>query len=168
MSNPFEKVDDWPAEAKLGGYRVRQVAMHLGISVRWLEMYLKKRFGKRPHQLFAKWREREIRLAAGGKTGKEMLDEVRLAHCSSLSRSLLRDGKSGLRELKRDREVLGVERKIAGKPAGERIGEDHETHESRRQGGSQSRTSRLARRAAGKRERGRGTARQAIAATISD
>ena len=105
MSNLFKKVNDWPAEAKHCGYRVQQVAMHLGISARWLEICLKKRFGKRPHELFAKWREREIRrLAAEGKTGKEMLEEVRFCHCSSLSRSLSRDGKSGLRQMRRSKE----------------------------------------------------------------
>jgi AraC-like DNA-binding protein len=104
MNDSFEKVDDWPKEAKHCGYRVRQMALHLGISVRWLELYLKKRFGKRPRELFSKWREREIRrLAFQGKTGKEMLDEVHLAHCSSLTRSLLNHGKRGLRELRRDR-----------------------------------------------------------------
>jgi hypothetical protein len=66
-------------------------------------LYFKKRFGKRAHELFAKWREREIRrLVAAGKTGKEILDEVHLAHCSSLTRSLLHHGKRGLRELRRD------------------------------------------------------------------
>jgi AraC-like DNA-binding protein len=104
MNIPFEKIDNWPVEAKQGGYRVKRVALHLGVSVRWLEMYLKKRFGKRPRELFAKWRERVIRrLVAKGKTGKEILDEVHLAHCSSLSRSLLSHGKRGLRELRRSR-----------------------------------------------------------------
>jgi len=128
MENRLVKITDWPAEAKLGGYRVQQVAEHLGVSVRWLEMHFKKRFGKCPHELFAEWREQEIaRLAAAGKSGKEILDEVHLGHCSSLTRSLAHYGKPGLREIKRSStRYLGGgtvrsagENGKVGKPAGE-------------------------------------------------
>jgi len=68
-----------------------------------VDLYFQSRFGKSPIALFAEWREEEIqRLAAEGKTGKEILDEIGLSHCSSLTRCLARHGKPGLREIQRD------------------------------------------------------------------
>jgi hypothetical protein len=80
-------------------------------------MYFKKRFGQCPHDLFSEWRDQEIRkLAAEGKSGKEILDEIGLSHCSSLTRSLLRNGQTGLREIRLDKGgVPRLEREIAAK-----------------------------------------------------
>lgn len=103
MNRILEEIEDWPAVAKRGGYRVQSVAENMGVSARWLEMYFQSCFGKSPIALFAEWREEEIqRLAADGKTSKEILDEIGLSHCSSLTRCLARNGKPGLREIQRD------------------------------------------------------------------
>jgi len=103
MKKILDEIVDWPAEAKRGGYRVQSVAENMGVSARWLELYFQSRFGKSPIALFAEWREEEIqRLAADGKSGKEILNEIGLSHCSSLTRCLARHGKPGLREIQRD------------------------------------------------------------------
>lgn len=105
MNNRLEDAKDWRLRAKRAGYRVETVARQLGISIRWFEVKFKARFGKTPHTLFAKWRRHEIRMhVEDGKYGKEMLEEVGFSHCSSLTRSLTRDGKLGLRELNKDRD----------------------------------------------------------------
>lgn len=112
-------MNDWPSESKRAGYRVSQVAGQLKVSTRWLEIYFRTRFGKCPHEQFSQWRDEEIaRLAAEGRPGKKILDEVGLSHSSSLSRN----GHSGLREIQRDVRGGGYGVEMATMGKGEREG----------------------------------------------
>jgi len=91
----------WAAVARKCGYRVGLMADRLGISARRLEQLCHRFFGRTPRQLLVRWRHREIRQLARSKhLGKEIIGQIGLAHCSSLSRCMKSALSQGLRALK--------------------------------------------------------------------
>ena len=104
MARSFGKVElrSWAQLAKQGHFHVAEVAIQLGISSRGLELHFKKRFHKSPHKLFAQWRAEYIQEEAkSGQHGKEIFEPAGLSSCSSLTRALMHDTGSGLRELQK-------------------------------------------------------------------
>jgi AraC-like DNA-binding protein len=89
MSSKLDTVTDWPGLAEKHGYRVGMMAVVLGVSERWLRVYLKREFGKRPHELLSQWRFERIQiLARAGAVGDGIAREVQFSDCAHLCRSL--------------------------------------------------------------------------------
>jgi|SRR5579862_8274787 len=103
MAGKLDLITDWSTFAKDCGYRVADMARTVNVSTRWLEICLKEKFQKTPHQLLIEWRNNEVRsMAASGKPAKEIIGRVGLSHPSSLARAMRRDIGKSLRELRRE------------------------------------------------------------------
>src|SRR5438105_10635890 len=74
------EVKDWPEQARIGGYRVKEVAALLEISSHELGNFVSEKYGEPTKAAFVRWKIARIRhLAAQGLTGDEMAKDVGLA-----------------------------------------------------------------------------------------
>ncbi len=89
MAPSVEKMElrGWAQLAKQGHFHVADVARRLGVSGRSPELHFQKRFHRSLQELFAQWRADYVQeLAKSGKRRNEIIDEVGLSECSSLTR----------------------------------------------------------------------------------
>jgi len=94
----LDEVEHWPAVAKDSNYDVAEAARRFGTSKRWLEQFLKSKFGQTPLKLFTLWMCEDVReMKTTGMKGKEMLKKTGYSDVSSLSRALINATGNGLR-----------------------------------------------------------------------
>ncbi len=92
MSSRLDQIADWPCLTRSCHYHVAEMAQALGVSARWLECYLQRKFCQSPHELVARWRVQQVHeLMHLGLPGKAIAQEVGLASYPGLCRSLKHD-----------------------------------------------------------------------------
>jgi len=94
----LETVSNWQALAKDAKYCVKAVAVRVAVSVRALEQFFKRRFGKPPLQMFTLWMaEQADEKVKEGMKGKEFNKDMGYSHHSHLTRALMNARGHGLR-----------------------------------------------------------------------
>lgn len=91
MNSKLNQIQNWPEMLRQANWKLSEMAKHCGVSLRALERYLLRKFGKCPRAWLAEMRMRQaVELLRDGSNVKEVAAVLGYKHPTHFSRAFTR------------------------------------------------------------------------------